>query len=335
MHRVGIVGANLYGRIYAGAFRQQPGTEVVGMALARGDYEDDLPAQLGLTRYANLEQMLAGAAPNVVCICSGTADHAKHAFAAMAAGAHVLCDRPIAATMEEGQLMIDKAARDGLRFMVGHVLRFWPEYVAAAAILSSGELGRVRSVVTSRVSGTLTPRWHQRLVDAALGLGGLEAMIHDLDFLGWIAGPPEAVVAQGLRAESGAWGEVHALLRLRHGVQAQCESSYLVPLAFPLAMYLRVLAEKGTLVFEFQGALSERGAGTRRLVVTRTGGTPEVIDVPNEDAYVNEVAHFLDSIEKGEDVRLGTGEQALQALAVALAVRDAAAGNQGMSVPGV
>ena len=80
MHRVGIVGANLYGRIYAGAFRQQPGTEVVGMALARGDYEDDLPAQLGLTRFTNLEQMLAGAAPNVVCICSGTADHAKHAF---------------------------------------------------------------------------------------------------------------------------------------------------------------------------------------------------------------------------------------------------------------
>jgi predicted dehydrogenase len=334
MHRVGIVGANLYGRIYTGAFSQQPDTEVVGMAFSHGDYEDELPAQLGLAPYENLGQMMDDTVPNIVCICSGTADHAEHALSAMAAGAHVLCDRPIAGSLEEGQQMIDSASRAGVKLMVGHVLRFWPEYVAAEQFLRSGELGRIRSVTTSRVSGTLTTEWHERLVDANLGLGALEALIHDLDFLGWISGSPEAVLAQGLKDESGAWGEMHALLRFSDGVQAQCEASYLVPLSFPLAMYLRILAEKGTLVFEFQGALSERGTSTRRLVLTRAGTLPEVIEVPGEDAYANEVAHFLECVEKDRDVRLGTGEQALQALAVALAIKEAATDNQGMEVPG-
>lgn len=333
MHRVGIVGANLYGKIYAGAFGRHPDTEVVGIALARGDYEHDLPAQLSLPSYADLSQMLDEAAPDVVCICSGTADHERHALAAIAAGAHVLCDRPIAVTVSEGERMVAAASHAGVRFMVGHVLRFWPEYVSAQEILSSGTLGRIRSVTTSRVSGTLTPQWHKRLVDADLGLGALEALIHDLDLLGWLAGSPTTVAAQGLRAQSGAWGEMHALLRLPHGAQAQCESSYLVPLAFPLAMYLRVLAEEGTLLFEFQGALSERGSSTRRLVLTRSGNTPEVVAVPEGDAYASEVAHFLNCIEAKEDVRLGTGEQALEALQTALAIREAATVNESVGAP--
>lgn len=323
-HRVGIVGANLYGRIYAGAFDRQENADVVGLAFAPGDYQMELPAQLGLPSYQNLSALIDDAAPTVVCICSATADHAEHALAAAASGAHVLCDRPIATTLDDARRMIDAASQSGVKLMIGHVLRFWPEYVAVERLLRSGELGSVLSVTTSRVSGTLTPPWRQRLVDANLGLGAVEALIHDLDFLNWLLGAPEAMVGQGLKAETGAWGEMHTLLKYANGVQAQCESSYLVPLKYPLAMYLRVLATKGTVTFEFQGALSERGSGVRRLVLNRVGGSPEVIETPDEDAYSNEVAHFLTCIEQDEPIGLGTAKQGLEALAVALEVIRAA-----------
>lgn len=319
-HRVGIVGANLYGQIYAKAFRQQANTEVVGIAYARGDYQEELPAQLGLRSYGSLSQMIDDVAPTILCICSATADHLEHSLTAAAAGAHILCDRPIATSIDDGRRMVDAASDAGVKLMIGHVLRFWPEYVEAQQILSRGELGSIRSVTTSRVSGTLTPQWQNRLIDANLGLGAVEALIHDLDFLSWIAGSRRAVMAQGLKVETGVWGEIHALLSFAHGVQAHCESSYLVPLTFPLSMYLRVLAEKGTLTFEFQGALSERGSGTRRLVLTRAGSAPELVEVPDQDAYFNEVGHFLDCIEEDRAIGLGTAEESLEALSLALAI---------------
>lgn len=323
-HRVGIVGANLYGQIYAGAFRRHDNTEIVGLAYAPGDYQMELPAQLGLRSYRNLPELIDDAAPDIVCICSATANHAEQAIAAAASGAHVLCDRPMATTLDDARRMIDVAAQAGVKLMIGHVLRFWPEYVAVARMLRDGELGDILSVTTSRVSGTLTAEWRERLVDADLGLGAVEALIHDLDFLNWLLGAPEGVMGQGLKAETGAWGEMHALLRYGNGAQAQCESSYLVPLTFPLAMYLRVLATKGTVTFEFQGALSERGSGVRRLVLTRAGGSPEIIDVPDEDAYGNEVGHFLACIEQDRAIGLGTAAQGLEALALALDVMEAA-----------
>jgi len=324
VHRVGIVGANLYGRIYAQGFAKQPEVKLVGLAPARGDRETELAAQLGVRQYDSVLQMLDEAQPDVLCVCSATAEHAEHTLLATAAGVHVLCERPIAMNLEEARRMMAAVSDAQVTFMVGHVLRFWPEYVVANDLLASGELGQVRSVTTSRVSGTLSPPWQERLLDPKLGFGSLEALIHDMDYLGWVLGTPLSLHAQGLKAPSGSWGQMQCLIKFANGGHAQSEASYLVPLSFPLSMYLRVLAEKGTLVFEFRGALSSRGTSTRNLMVTRVGGRPEVLDVPADDAYESQISYFLRCIETGQQPKLGTAEQATQALAMILAAAHSA-----------
>jgi UDP-N-acetylglucosamine 3-dehydrogenase len=324
VHRIGIVGSNLYGRIHAQAFAKHPRATVVGLALARGDHETDLASQLGIRRYDSVSNLLDETGPDVLCICSGTAQHAEHALLAVGEGLHVLCERPIAMQLEQAMRIRSAVSEACVTFMVGHVLRFWPEYVEARKILSSGELGRILSVTPSRVSGTLSSAWRQRLLNADLGLGVLEALVHDMDYLGWLLGMPGSVYAHGLRASSGAWGQVQCLIEFPTGQQAQSEASYLVPLTFPLYMYLRVLAEKGALVYQFQGALSDRGTSTREIVISRLGDSPEELEVPVYDAYEQEVDYFLSCVEDGKQPELGTVEQAIQALSMILTVADSA-----------
>lgn len=294
------------------------------MARARGDYETDLPERLGVPGFDTVPQLLDVAGPNVLCICSATAEHKEHTLLAASAGAHVLCERPIALDLQQAREMQEAASRAKSILMIGHVLRFWPEYVMAKTLIDSGELGRILSVTTQRVSGTLSAQWQQRLLDNHLGLGALEALVHDMDYLAWLLGPPTAVYAQGLQSDSGAWGQAQCLLKFQNQEQALAEASYLVPLTFPLSMHLRVLAEGGTLVYDFRGALSSRGTSTRSLVLTRTNGTPEVLDVPPADAYTEEVAYFLRCIEERRRPELGTPEQAKLALEVLLATASSA-----------
>lgn len=334
MYRVGIIGANLYGQIYGQAFAKQAGAELVGLVAAQGDRENELAAQLAIKQYDNLPQMLDEARLDILCICSTTSEHASHTLLAAAAGVNVLCDRPIAMSVEETTQMAAAIAKANVIFMVGHVLRFWPEYVVAQEMLASGELGQVHSISTSRVSGTLSSPWQERLLDPKLGLGALEALIHDLDYLGWLLGTPVSIYAHGIEASSGAWGQMQCLLEFANGEQVQAESSYLVPLAFPLSMYLRVLAEKGTLVFEFRGALSDRGTSIRNLMVTRVDGTPEVLNVPAGDAYGNQMAYFLRCIETGQQPELGSLEQATQALQMLLDMVRSADQKEVVHLPG-
>ena len=314
MHKVGIVGSNLYGQIYARTFGKQAGVQLVGLTSAQGDDALDLASQVGIPHYESLPQLIEVARPNILCICSATAEHAEHVELAAQAGAHIICDRPIAKNLDEARRIIRSVTNAQVKMMVGQVLRFWPEYVAVQNILESGEIGQVVSVTTSRVSGTLSPSWQNRLLDPDLGFGVLEALIHDIDFIGWLIGKPSKIDAIGLKHASGAVGQIQCLLRFPEGQQASCEASYLVPLTFPLSMYLRLLAEEGTLVYEFRGALSAAGTSSRSLILTRTGQQPQVVDVNIGDAFEALVTYFLECVETDKQPQLGSLEQAVQAL---------------------
>lgn len=303
------------------------------MAPATGDFSVDLAESLGLKRFDSVPELLDEGI-HILCICSPTAEHLEHTKMAASAGVHVLCDRPIALNVQQGREMIRATEDASVFLMIGHVLRFWPEYVAARDLLASGSLGEVLSITTSRVSGTLSPEWRGRLLDPRLGLGALEALIHDMDFFAWLLGMPCSIVAQGIKAETGAWGQIQCLLGFPGGGQGQAEASYLVPLTFPLSMYLRVMAERGTLVFDFRGALSSRAGAVRNLVLTRTGRSPELLEVPGTDAYDSEVSYFLRCLDRGDKPALGAAQQALLSLSMVLAAERSAA-NKGTFVYGL
>ncbi|MCM3629319.1 Gfo/Idh/MocA family oxidoreductase [Paenibacillus glycanilyticus] len=110
---------------------------------------EEYAAKHGGKAYADYETMLAEVKPDAVSVCTPNYLHAPMSIAAANAGAHVLVEKPMAVTDEEAAAMIEAAAKNGVKLMVGHNQRLMPPHVKAKQILESGVLGRVLTFRTS------------------------------------------------------------------------------------------------------------------------------------------------------------------------------------------
>jgi Predicted dehydrogenases and related proteins len=110
---------------------------------------EEYAAKHGGKAFADYETMLAEVKPDAVSVCTPNYLHASMAIAAANAGAHVLVEKPMAVTDEEAAAMIEAAAKNGVKLMVGHNQRLMPPHVKAKQILESGVLGRVLTFRTS------------------------------------------------------------------------------------------------------------------------------------------------------------------------------------------
>jgi predicted dehydrogenase len=322
--RVAIVGNNLYGRVYSKAVEANPGASLVAICSELGETLEPFASEHQLRAYPDLATLLKNEEPDAVLLASVTKQHAEQAIQAFKAGAHVMTDRPIAMNLTECDLMIAEAEALGRILMVGHVLQFWPEYMLAREIIQKGELGQILLVTASRVSGTLNLAWQQRLLNSNYGLGGLEAHVHDVEFLCSLFGLPESVVAHGVQIVGGAWAQAHSLLQFPGGVLAGMEADYRVPLNFPLSMYLRVDGEKGALVFTFRGALAARQSAQRSTVIFKNGMDAQELEMTPSDAYTAMLGHFFNCIRENIQPTWGSPYQARQALEVLLAIEQSA-----------
>ncbi len=160
----------------------------------------------GRTRqYSDADDMLANESPDAVIIASPNSCHASHTRLAIAAGAHVLLEKPVATSVAECR-QVWQAARAGGReasVMVGFVLRYTAFYSRIAEIAASGELGTILAIDADENLGTeLTGLFHKswRRRDDLSGGFLLEKCCHDFDILNWLIGSaPDRAYAIGKR----------------------------------------------------------------------------------------------------------------------------------------
>ena len=140
----------------------------------------------------DLEAAVADPEVDAVDICLPTPLHRTTAELAFDDGKHVFLEKPLALTVEDGEAIVRAAERGGRTFMVGLVLRFWPEYVELQRRVSSGELGRPLSLAASRLSPPAD--WADWFADAAQSGGtSVDLMVHDFDQANWLLGEPRTV----------------------------------------------------------------------------------------------------------------------------------------------
>ncbi|MUT67580.1 Gfo/Idh/MocA family protein [Paenibacillus sp. NEAU-GSW1] len=148
--------------------------------------------QHGGKAFADYETMLAEIKPDAVSVCTPNATHASISIAAANAGAHVLVEKPMASTDEEAAAMIEAAAKNGVKLMVGHNQRFVPSHVKAKQILKSGVLGKVLTFRTSfghpgpdnwSIDGAGS--WFFRKDEAIMGAMG-DLGVHKSDLIRWL-----------------------------------------------------------------------------------------------------------------------------------------------------
>jgi predicted dehydrogenase len=277
-----------------------------------------LAEQLGAEATADWQAALAVPGVEAADVCLPTPLHRPVAERALAAGQHVLLEKPVALTLEDADAIGAAAEASGRVLMVGHVLRFVAEIVELRRVLDSGELGRPLAATAIRLSPP--PDWNEWMLDATRSGGTLVDMaIHDLDILGALLGAPRRVHA---RAVAGG-RHASALVEHEHG-EATVEASHAMPGSYPFTANLRVLCERGVLEHRFVAGAGDEVAESdvlSVLTVHPSAGEVREFSVAGDDPWRTEIERFLDCVERREAPTEGTLAQARTALATALAAR--------------
>jgi predicted dehydrogenase len=190
--RVGIVGTGWMAATHTEALRRL-GVEVVGVAGRSSDRAREVADRLGLaTAYDSVEALVADDSLAAVHVTSPNDVHAEHAAAAVRAGRHVVCEKPLGVSAEETAALVELAAGTGLVNAVCFNLRFSPHNHNAAGMVRDGSLGEPRYVSGGYHQDwlLLETDWNWRLV--AERQGGLRAVAdigsHWIDLVCFVTG---------------------------------------------------------------------------------------------------------------------------------------------------
>src|SRR3954454_8607107 len=209
MKRVGIVGTGGMGSYHVAQWHRLPVESVSYFDLVRERAEAQAK-RFGGTVYDSLDELLQHV--DVVDVCTQTPEHAGVVIAAAAAGKHVITEKPMARSIADAEAMIAACKKAGVRLFVAHVVRFFPEFARAKAVLDSGELGTPGVIRTVR--GGDFPGWNSWYGDFAQSGGVImDLAIHDLDYVRWCFGDITRVFARGMTF-AGVRATDHVLLTL-------------------------------------------------------------------------------------------------------------------------
>lgn len=193
--RAAVIGTGFIGAVHAEAIRRV-GAELVGVLGSSPERGSAGAQRIGTTAFASLEELLASDV-DVVHVTSPNSLHAEHAVAALQAGKHVVCEKPLATTLSDAERMArvaDVAAHSGLVSAICFNVRFYPLLHEARARIAAGDIGAVHTVTGSyRQDWLLKPTdWNWRL-DTDVG-GATRAVAdigsHWLDLAEFAVGAP-------------------------------------------------------------------------------------------------------------------------------------------------
>lgn len=318
MVRIGLVGCGFMGRMHASVYGSLPNAELVAVADRRSDVVQKFAAEFDCKPYGNLESMLGSEAIDVVDVCLPTHLHASATILAAEAGKHVVCEKPMALTLAEADAMTDACRAKGVELMIGHCIRFWPEYALLKRFVDERRLGDLVSINLTRYGEF--PFWSSEnwLADESLSGGGvLDMHIHDSDFILYLMGDPLEVRSWGNLDDRGP-SYVFTTMRFENGCIAHLEGGWNLPSHTPFKMAFRAVFERGALIFD--------GAP---LVIYENGKEPESPQFPRMEAqgggnisdlggYYHELKYFVDRLEAGMPMEIVTPESSRRSLALVL-----------------
>ena len=149
MLRIGVIGCGKITQVrHAPEYAENADCTLVAWYDAIPERAQAMADLYGGTVCASVEEVLA-LKPDAVSVCVANRDHASVTIRALEAGCHVLCEKPMAVTMEECERMLAAAKRTGGVLMLGHNQRFNKSHMEARRMLQSGELGKAVSFRTS------------------------------------------------------------------------------------------------------------------------------------------------------------------------------------------
>lgn len=322
MVRIGIVGLGFMGRIHYLAAQRLAGATVTAICsrdpakragdwtATRGNFGPE-PGRVdlaGVKTYADVAELLADPAIDLIDICTVTDQHAAVAVRALDAGKHVLVEKAIALSPADADAMLDAARRNGKLLLVAHVLPFFPEFRYAAGVIRDGRYGKVIAAHLKRVIAR--PDWSADIADAAkTGGPAVDLHIHDTHFIGLVCGVPREVFAVGTVERDAVTYLTTSYLYGPGGPAVTCSSGAVCMAGRPFAHGYEVYLERATLVYDSGGVpLTLLTADGKSEQPALTGGGDPLT------AFADELQTAVDAVMSGVEPPLLSGQLARDAL---------------------
>jgi predicted dehydrogenase len=316
--KVGIIGnGNIYNLAHKHVWQETKRARVVATCDIIEERAKNAYEEFRADRYSkDFHELLKNDDIDLVDICTPSHLHAEMAIKSLESGKHVICEKPIATTLEDAKRMIEASRLNGKHLFIGHTRRFDDRWVQIKEAISSGRIGEPVSVRRSERSWVAFPEddWHWKKENGGVTV---DLGIHVVDLARWfLEAEPVEVFAKlkSIREEAkiqGCYDFGVMLVNFENGKQAVLEVSWVHRKEYaPFYSTTEVIGRKGKIQY------SDKDSNPAVVVgdtVSIPRFSPMLSSMPH--VFTKEIEHFLDCIWNGRKPRI-TAEDANTALKV-------------------
>lgn len=285
--RIGIVGCGQMGRWHLDAYKKNPQVQLVAFADTNLESAERFAAEASAKAYSSTKDMIVNERLDGVSVCTVPSTHRDIALDLLEAGVHVLCEKPLAISVEQAKEMTAKATEKNLLLLTAFKFRYFDEVQKAKEIISSGGLGKIANFRlmfggSIEMAGTWFAQKH-------LSGGGIlmDNGPHAIDLIRYLFGEITAVSAAVSNLQDIPVEDTGRLnFTLANGVTGTAEMSWSLPI--PSKTYLEIYGENGAALLDFEGISYKFKAWNEWKRI------PNGLDV--KGAFARQMDHFVNSI---------------------------------------
>ena len=319
MIKAAVIGVGNMGRNHVRVLMDIPEVELVGVADQNPDSAKPVARKYGLPVFVDYRQLFDEQEPQAVVVAVPTVYHREVVLVAIEQKIHVLVEKPIAATVEEAQELIDAAKQAGVVLAVGHIERFNPAVIELKRRIDAGELGRVFMIHAQRQSP-----FPNRIQDVGVAR---DLAIHELDMMRYLTGSRvahlSAEVAQVLD-RPGLEDIVFGLLRFENGVLGVLDVNWVTPTT---VRKLSITGERGMFVVDYlkqhlffhENPAAPKVSNGAIWDFSVQAGHMTRFQIVRREPLRNELEAFIQAVQTGQKP-LVDGHDGLEALKLAIQV---------------
>lgn len=307
--RIAVVGAGILGSRHARVFRELDESELVAVADIDAGRAQRAADANGARAFTELDQLLATVDVDAISIATPDHLHRDPVITALAAGKHVLLEKPLATTADDARAIVSAVEKSKCVAMVNFSQRYVSDHAWIKRRIVAGDIGAPKMIISVKFDTVSVP------TGMIAGWSAKTSPIffmssHDLDMVQWYVGTnPVEVVAREVRGTLVAQGYdvqdgLNALITFQDGVGASFHSSWIHPNSYPRIAdgYLQIIGTDGAIMYTNRTRAAEIFSSRGGEKVEFTG--PHTADEVNgkiTGAFVTSLAHFLACIRDGRE----------------------------------
>ncbi|CCO23204.1 Gfo/Idh/MocA family protein [Maridesulfovibrio hydrothermalis] len=319
--KVAVIGTGSMGQNHVRLYSDIPGCELVGIADQNTEQTTRLCDLYGGRAYSDYRELIDKEKPEAVTIALPTFMHCQVTLDCLNAGIHVLCEKPIAKTVEEAQEMIDEAKRVNKVLQVGHIERFNPAIQQLKERIADGQIGRIFTIHSRRQSP-----YPGRITDVGVAS---DLATHELDMMRNISQSEVTTMTAEVSKVMNTDNEdiVFGLLRFNNGILGILDVNWVTPTKI---RKVSVTGENGMFTVDYlnqslsfnSNYAAEQNETKSEWFTTKFGiaeGDFTSFRVVKKEPLRVEIEAFIQCCIDNE-TPLVTGEDGLEALSLALKI---------------